>query len=204
MISNKKLLRQSVLTFLLAGCTVGFNAMNVQADVSGGHVQVRNPGTVISDSIQYGGKTGGNNPTSIIKLYGEASGGTVTLAPENKEITGTFTTGHEGLNKTANASGIELMQGAVNTPGYEGVFAVADDTKINVKGNGSRISGAVIMNAQSEAGTNTIELGKNVSLSYTVEGDSTNSELYGIYNRHGNLETDEGYKQYLWIIPPIS
>lgn len=73
-------------------------------------------------------------------------------------------------------------------------WLVGAGTDIEVTGNGPRLNGAAIHSNQSGAGTDpsatSINLGDNVKVYYGIEkNNTTNANVYGIYNNKGTLTT---------------
>lgn len=219
MIMGKKK-QQEILAAVALGMLLGTGSMFAgagmnQAQAASGSYTVKKPSETISSSVSYSGSTGGSNPTSVIYVPRDMSGGTITIKgsssgddtgyyddygdyiPGNTtssdlKITGNFiSTASDTGKNTINASGIQLAYG------YKGILSVGDGTTVEVTGRGPRLRGSAIHSEQSGTGTDPIAtaigVGDDVKLSYEITDNDTNdATVYGIYNSLGTLTAGSG------------
>lgn len=208
---RKKMMKKSILSCLLAGLGAGAGILPIHASTPA--ITVSDPNQTISSPIHYEGqKEGTLGPgQGIIYVPKKASGGTITIAPSDGEMTGDFdipsdfwavrkkeyygemySTDHRVHAEIRNVIGIETDSQ------YHGKIEIKEGTKIALTAKGKGIIGTVIYNPMWSSGYDNgdispvIHLPKNASLSFARTGTKTmNTQIWGLFNGAGKMNADE-------------
>lgn len=209
---RKKIMKKSILSCLLAGLGAGAGILPIHASTPA--IKVSDPDQTISSPIHYEGqKEGTLGPgQGIIYVPKKASGGTITIAPSDGEMTGDFdipsdfwavrkkeyygemySTNHRVHAEIRNVIGIETDSQ------YRGNVEIKEGTEIALTAKGKGIIGTVIYNPMWSSGYDdngnispVIHLQKNASLSFVRTGTETmNTQIWGLFNGAGKMNADE-------------
>lgn len=208
---QKKMMKKSILSCLLAGLGAGAGILPIHASTPA--ITVSDPNQTISSPIHYEGHKGCTlyPGQGIIYVPEKARGGTITIAPSDGEMTGDFdiprdtwatrkseyygemtSTDHNSHAEIRNVIGIETGSQ------YRGNVEIKEGTEIALTAKGKGIIGSIVYiplwssSDQDNGITPDIHLQKDTSLSLIRTGDSTiNTEIWGLFNGHGKMTADE-------------
>lgn len=208
---RKKMMKKSILSCLLAGLGAGAGILPIHASTPA--ITVSDPNQTISSPIHYEGhKESTLYPgQGIIYVPKKASGGTITIAPSDGEMTGDFDIPHDtwatrkikyygelySSNITSHPE-IRNVIGIETDSQYRGKIEIKEGTKIALTAKGAGIIGTVIYNPMWSSGYDNgdispvIHLPKNASLSFVRTGTNTmNTQIWGLFNGAGKMNADE-------------
>lgn len=209
---RKKIMKKSILSCLLAGLGAGAGILPIHASTPA--ITVSDPNQTISSPIHYKGREEGTlDPgQGIIYVPEKASGGTITIAPSDGEMTGDFdiprdfwairkkeyygqiySTSLRTYPEIRNVIGIETDSQ------YRGKIEIKEGTKIALTTKGKGFIGTVIYNPMWSSGYDdngnispVIHLQKNAFLSFVRTGTETmNTQIWGLFNGAGKMNADE-------------
>lgn len=208
---RKKMMKKSILSCLLAGLGAGAGILPIHASTPA--IAVSDPNQTISSPIHYEGhKEGTLYPgQGIIYVPEKASGGTITIAPSDGEMTGDFDIPYDhwairkikyyGEITSSNITSrpeIRNVIGIETDSQYRGKIEIKEGTKIALTAKGIGIIGTVIYNPMWSSGYDNgeispvIHLPKNASLSFVRTGTKTmNTQIWGLFNGAGKMNADE-------------
>lgn len=208
---RKKIMKKSILSCLLAGLGAGAGILPIHASTPA--IKVSDPNQTISSPIHYKGREEGTlDPgQGIIYVPKKASGGTITIAPSDGEMTGDFDIPHDysatrkkeyygEIYSTSLRTYPEIRNviGIETDSQYRGKIEIKEGTKIALTAKGKGIIGTVIYNPMWSSGYDNgdispvIHLPKNASLSFARTGTKTmNTQIWGLFNGAGKMNADE-------------
>lgn len=208
---RKKMMKKSILSCLLAGLGAGAGILPIHASTPA--ITVSDLNQTISSPIHYEGhKESTLYPgQGIIYVPKKASGGTITIAPSDGEMTGDFDIPHDYYATRKKEYYGELYSvdhsphgeirnviGIETDSQYRGKIEIKEGTKIALTAKGEGIIGTVIYNPMWSSGYDNgdispvIHLQKNASLSFVRTGTkTTNTQIWGLFNGAGKMNADE-------------
>lgn len=208
---RKKMMKKSILSCLLAGLGAGAGILPIHASTPA--ITVSDLNQTISSPIHYEGhKESTLYPgQGIIYVPKKASGGTITIAPSDGEMTGDFDIPYDhwairkikyyGEITSSNITSrpeIRNVIGIETDSQYRGKIEIKEGTKIALTAKGKGIIGTVIYNPMWSSGYDNgeispvIHLPKNASLSFVRTGTKTmNTQIWGLFNGAGKMNADE-------------